>query len=192
MSPSIPTTSLPRSPLSTPTLLCWTHSPRRGKGSISPWVPLAPLFSPPLPTPPGTLLASCIRPASSELPSSAPPDIPTGEAGAHLPVPRNLDDILSTSWFRGHEAQQETTVLSPEGLPGPGHTGQETLGAQGSLLIRDVTAQDTGSYTAVLDTRRGRRSVTEQTHVKGEWGPKAGPIGTPSVPAVRTSNKALK
>lgn len=116
----------------------------------------------------GTLLASCACPASSELPSSAPPDILTEEARAHLPVPRNLDGILSASWFRRHEAQQETMVFSPEGLPGPGHTGQETLGAQGSLLVRDVTAQDTGSYTAVLDTRRGRRSVTEQTHVKAD------------------------
>lgn len=141
---------------------------RAAWGSTSPWVPLAPLFSPLLPTPPGTLLASCLCPASSELPSSAPPDILTEGASAHLPVPRILDGILSTSWFRGHEAQQEATVFSPEGRPGPGHT-------------------DAGSDTVMLDPSRGRRSVTEQTHVKGEWGPKAGPIRTPSVPAVTCS-----
>nr|XP_055103360.1 immunoglobulin superfamily member 23-like isoform X1 [Symphalangus syndactylus] len=39
------------------------------------------------------------------------------------------------------------------------------LGTQGSLVIRNVTAQDSGSYTVVLETSRGRRSVTEQIHV---------------------------
>ncbi|XP_005863456.1 PREDICTED: immunoglobulin superfamily member 23 [Myotis brandtii] len=97
----------------------------------------------------GTLLASCICPASSELPSSAPPDVLTEGASAHLPVPRNLDGILSTSWFRGHRAQQEAMVSSPEGRPEPGHT-------------------DAGSDTAVLDTSRGRRSVTEQAHVRAQ------------------------
>lgn len=95
----------------------------------------------------GTLLASCICPASSELPSSAPPDIVVTEgAGAHLPIPRNHDGILSTSRSQGHEAQQESTVFSREGLRGPGHPGREMPGAQG--------------------TRRGRRSVTEQIRAK--------------------------
>lgn len=138
-------------------------------------------------SPPGTLLASCICPASSELLSSAPPDILTEGASAHLPIPRNHDGILPTSWFRGHKAQQESTVFSPEGEKGPSHTGREMPDVQGSLVIRNMTAQDAGSYTVVLDTRRGRRSVTEQIHVKGEWGPKAGPIRTPPVPAVSCS-----
>lgn len=114
----------------------------------------------------GTLLASCICSASSELPSSASPDFLTEGASAHLPVPSNFDGILSTSWFRGHEAWPEAMVFSPEGLPGPGHTGRETLDTQGSLVIRNVTAQDSGSYTVVLETSRGRRSVTEQIRVK--------------------------
>ncbi|XP_054444426.1 immunoglobulin superfamily member 23 [Pteronotus mesoamericanus] len=114
----------------------------------------------------GALLASCIRSASSELPSSAPLNFVTEGASAHLPVPSNLDGILSTSWFRGHEARPEAMIFSPEGLPGPGHTGRETLGTQGNLVVRNVTAQDSGSYTVVLETSRGRRSVTEQIHVK--------------------------
>ncbi|KAM5296441.1 immunoglobulin superfamily member 23 [Glossophaga mutica] len=114
----------------------------------------------------GTLLATSICSASSEPPSSAPPDFLTEGASAHLPVPSNLDDILSTSWFRGHEARPEAMIFSPEGLPGPGHSGREMLGTQGSLLIRNVTAQDSGSYTVVLTTSRGRRSVTEQIRVK--------------------------
>lgn len=56
-------------------------------------------------------------------------------------------------------------IFSPEGLPGPGHTGRETLDTQGSLVISNVTAQDSGSYTAVLETSRGRRSKTEQIRV---------------------------
>lgn len=57
-------------------------------------------------------------------------------------------------------------IFSPEGLPGPAHTGREILGTQGSLVLRNVTAQDSGSYTVVLETSRGRRSATKQIHVK--------------------------
>ncbi|XP_047646020.1 immunoglobulin superfamily member 23 [Phacochoerus africanus] len=57
-------------------------------------------------------------------------------------------------------------IFSPKGFPGPGHTGRETLDPQGSLIIRNVTTQDAGSYTVVLETSRGRRSATEQIHVK--------------------------
>ncbi|XP_061028461.1 immunoglobulin superfamily member 23 [Eubalaena glacialis] len=113
----------------------------------------------------GSLLAFFTCSASSELPSSASLDPLTEGADAHLPVPRSLDGVLSTSWFRGHEAQPEAMIFSPEGLPGPGHTGRETLDTQGSLVIRNVTTQDAGSYTVVLETSRGRRSATEQIQV---------------------------
>lgn len=126
--------------------------------------------SPVLPSPShpsqGSLLAFCTGPASSELPSSASLDPLTEGADAHLPVPRSLGDVLSTSWFRGHEARPEAMIFSPKGFPGPGHTGRETLDPQGSLIIRNVTTQDAGSYTVVLETSRGRRSATEQIHVK--------------------------
>ncbi|XP_032983899.1 immunoglobulin superfamily member 23 [Rhinolophus ferrumequinum] len=114
----------------------------------------------------GTLLASCTCSASLEPPSSVSPDSLTEGAVAVLPVPSNIDGVLATSWFRGHEARPETMIFSPEGLPGPGHTGRETLGTQGSLVIRNVTAQDSGSYTVVLETSRGRRSKTEQIRIK--------------------------
>lgn len=113
----------------------------------------------------GTLLASCICSASSELPSSVPLDFLHEGASPRLAVRSKLDGILSTSWFREHEAQPEAMV-SPEGLPGPDHTGREMLGAQGSLVARNVTAQDSGSYTVVLENSRRRRSVTEHKHVK--------------------------
>lgn len=109
----------------------------------------------------GTLLASCTCSASLELPSSVSPE----GTVALLPVPSNIEGVLSTSWFRGHEARPETMIFSPEGLPGPGHTGRETLGTQGNLVIRNVTAQDSGNYTVVLETRRGRRSETEQIRI---------------------------
>ncbi|XP_036284612.1 immunoglobulin superfamily member 23 [Pipistrellus kuhlii] len=109
----------------------------------------------------GTLLASCICPASSELPASAPPDTVTEGAGALLPVPRSRDGLLSTSWSRVHEAQQDSPVFSHEGLRGPGHAGRAMPGAPASPVIRNMT-----SYPAVLDPRRGRRSVAEQTQDK--------------------------
>lgn len=157
--------------------MCHAHSYqlRDTWDSISPLVSLVPpLLSSPFPPPPGTLLASCTCSASLELPSSVSPDFLTEGAVALLPVPSNVEGVLATSWFRGHEARPETMIFSPEGLPGPGHTGREALGTQGNLVIRNVTAQDAGSYTVVLETRRGRRSETEQIRIKGEWGPIAG------------------
>ncbi|KAI5213527.1 Immunoglobulin Superfamily Member 23 [Manis pentadactyla] len=119
----------------------------------------------------GTLLASCTSSASPELPSSASLDPKTEEASAHLPVPGNLDGVLSTSWFPGHKAQPETMIFSPEGLPGPGHTGQEMLGTQGSLDITSMTAQDSGSHTAVPGTSRRRGNATERIHVRAALNP---------------------
>ncbi|KAG5200870.1 hypothetical protein JEQ12_005404 [Ovis aries] len=49
---------------------------------------------------------------------------------------------------------------------GPGHTGRETLDAEGSLIIRNVMTLDAGSYMVVLETSRGRRSATEQIPIK--------------------------
>ena len=92
----------------------------------------------------------------------------TEGADAHLPVPRSLDRVLATSWFRGHEVRPEAMIFSPEGIPGPGHTGRETLDAEGSLIIRNVTTLDAGSYTVMLETSRGRRSATEQIPIKGK------------------------
>uniref|UniRef100_H0XIE9 Ig-like domain-containing protein n=1 Tax=Otolemur garnettii TaxID=30611 RepID=H0XIE9_OTOGA len=112
------------------------------------------------------LLTSCTCSASSELPFSVQLDSLTEGARVHLPVPGSLDGILSTSWFRGHKAQPAAMIFSAEGLPGPAYTGREMLGTHGSLVIRNVTAQDSGSYTVVLETSSGRRSATEQIHVK--------------------------
>nr|XP_054106016.1 immunoglobulin superfamily member 23 isoform X7 [Callithrix jacchus]XP_054106017.1 immunoglobulin superfamily member 23 isoform X7 [Callithrix jacchus]XP_054106018.1 immunoglobulin superfamily member 23 isoform X7 [Callithrix jacchus] len=123
----------------------------------------------PSPLPPGILLTSCTCSAFSELPFSTQLNTWTEGASVHLPVPGSLDGILTTSWFRGHDAQPAAMIFSPEGLPGPAHTGREMLGTQGSLVIRNVTALDSGSYTVVLETSRGHRSVTEQIHVKNSF-----------------------
>ncbi|KAM9755971.1 uncharacterized protein ACBT57_009318 isoform 4-T4 [Dama dama] len=117
----------------------------------------------------GTLLTFSTCSASLELPFSVSLDPLTEGADAHLPVPRSLDGVLSTSWFRGHEVRPEAMIFSAEGLPGPGHTGRETLDTQGSLIIRNVTTLDAGSYTVVMETSAGRRSATEQIQVKATY-----------------------
>ncbi|XP_006871548.1 PREDICTED: carcinoembryonic antigen-related cell adhesion molecule 16-like [Chrysochloris asiatica] len=112
------------------------------------------------------LLTSCSRFVSSIPSISAEPGSLIEGASAHLTVHSNPNDIVATSWFRGHKAQPSAMIFSPEGLPGAGHTGREILGPQGSLIIRNLTAQDSGSYTVELQTSRGRRSATEQIDVK--------------------------
>lgn len=140
------------------------------------WSHLLPSSPPPSLLLQGTLLTSCTCSVFSELPFSAQLNTLTEGASVHLPVPRSLEGILTTSWFRGYDAQPAAMIFSPEGLPGPAHTGREILGTQGSLVLRNVTAQDSGSYTVVLETSRGRRSATKQIHVKSEWGPTVGGI----------------
>ncbi|XP_045669792.1 immunoglobulin superfamily member 23 isoform X2 [Ursus americanus] len=105
----------------------------------------------------GILITSCACSASLELPAPQSPDPLTEGASARLPFPGSPNGVLSTSWFRGHKARQESLIFPSEGLPGPNHTSQEMLDTESSLIIGSGTAQDT-----VLETSRRRRSATEQ------------------------------
>ncbi|KAB0384053.1 hypothetical protein FD755_005970, partial [Muntiacus reevesi] len=105
-----------------------------------------------------TLLTFSTCSASLELPSSVSLDPLTEGADAHLPVPRSLGFFPLLAM-----------IFSAEGLPGPGHTGRETLDTQGSLIIRNATTLDAGSYTVVMETSGGRRSATEQIQVKATY-----------------------
>nr|XP_024647632.1 immunoglobulin superfamily member 23 isoform X1 [Macaca nemestrina] len=159
LSPSSATLDVPRS-LS----VAWERS--LAGTAFCLWSHLLPSSPPPSLLLQGTLLTSCTCSVFSELPFSAQLNTLTEGASVHLPVPGSLEGILTTSWFRGYDAQPAAMIFSPEGLPGPAHTGREMLGTQGSLVLRNVTAQDSGSYTVVLETSRGRRSATKQIHVK--------------------------
>ncbi|XP_037675141.1 immunoglobulin superfamily member 23 [Choloepus didactylus] len=118
----------------------------------------------------GTLLTSCTCSVSLELPVSAQMDPWTKGTRAHLNTPGSLHGILTTSRFWGHKAQPEAMIFSPEGPPGPGHTGQEIPGSRDSLGIKNLMTQDSGSYTVVPESIRGRRSAKEQLQSKAAPG----------------------
>ena len=81
-------------------------------------------------------------------------------ADTQLPVPGALEKDLSTSWFPELEAQPPTSS-SPKGLPGRPRTSQEVPHAEGSLVIRDVSAQNSESHTKVLDAVESQRNLAE-------------------------------
>ncbi|XP_028634554.1 immunoglobulin superfamily member 23 [Grammomys surdaster] len=106
----------------------------------------------------GALLASCTCSPTSKLPQME-------GVGNHLPVPGALEGILSTSRFREHEAQPPA-MSSPEGLPGLPHTSQEVPHTEDSLVIEDVSVQDSESHAEILDAVESHRSLTEHAQVK--------------------------
>ncbi|XP_076785359.1 immunoglobulin superfamily member 23 [Arvicanthis niloticus] len=106
----------------------------------------------------GVLLASCTCSPTSKLPQME-------GAGTHLLVPGALEGVLSTSRFQEHEAQPPA-MSSPEGLPGLPRTGQEVPHTEDSLVIRDMSAQNSESHAEILDAVKSHRSLTEHSQVK--------------------------
>lgn len=106
--------------------------PDSGRGLIPAWKTL--LLT-------GALLASCTCSATSK-----PPHMEG--AGPHLPDPRAPEGVLRTSWFREFEAQPPA-MSPPKGLLGLPHTSQEVPHTEDSLVIKDMSAQNSEVLDAV-------------------------------------------
>ncbi|XP_068383240.1 carcinoembryonic antigen-related cell adhesion molecule 1-like [Eschrichtius robustus] len=66
-------------------------------------------------------------------------------------------DLLGYGWYRGERVENNQLIASCRvhtqvNTPGPAHSGRETIYPNGSLLIQNVTQNDTGYYT-LLATR---------------------------------------
>lgn len=82
---------------------------------------------------------------------SVPPRISEGESVLLLVhgLPRNL---LSLFWYKGVFAVKKFEIAkhikaTNSSVPGPAHSGRETVYSNGSLLLHQVTQNDTGFYT---------------------------------------------
>ncbi|XP_032752273.1 carcinoembryonic antigen-related cell adhesion molecule 5-like isoform X3 [Rattus rattus] len=82
---------------------------------------------------------------------SVPPRISEGESVLLLVhgLPRNL---LSLFWYKGVFAVKKFEIAkhikaTNSSVPGPAHSGRETVYSNGSLLLHRVTQNDTGFYT---------------------------------------------
>ncbi|XP_011791933.1 PREDICTED: carcinoembryonic antigen-related cell adhesion molecule 1 isoform X5 [Colobus angolensis palliatus] len=64
-------------------------------------------------------------------------------------LPQN---ILGFSWYKGERVDNKRLIVAyvmrtQQTTPGPAHSGRETVYSNASLLIQNVTQNDTGSYT---------------------------------------------
>lgn len=82
---------------------------------------------------------------------SVPPSI--AEGGSVLLLVHNLQDKLrGFFWYKGasmsrnHEIARQM-IAKNSSVPGPAHSGRETVYSNGSLLLQNVTRNDTGFYT---------------------------------------------
>ncbi|EDM08278.1 carcinoembryonic antigen gene family 4, partial [Rattus norvegicus] len=98
---------------------------------------------------------------------SVPPSV--AEGGSVLLLVHNLqDELRGFFWYKGasmssnHEIARYRTAKNSS-VPGPAHSGRETVYSNGSLLLQNVTRNDTGFYT--LRTLK-RHQKMELAHVQ--------------------------
>uniref|UniRef100_A0A8C6GZA8 CEA cell adhesion molecule 5 n=1 Tax=Mus spicilegus TaxID=10103 RepID=A0A8C6GZA8_MUSSI len=82
---------------------------------------------------------------------SVPPSIVGGESVLLLVhnLPKNLQSLF---WYKGVIAEEKFELIqhiiaTSSSLPGPAHSGRETVYSNGSLLLQRVMQNDTGFYT---------------------------------------------
>ncbi|XP_021075289.1 uncharacterized protein LOC110336891 [Mus pahari] len=98
---------------------------------------------------------------------SVPPSV--AEGGSVLLLVHNLQDKLrGLSWYKGASVSRNLEVARQiiaknSSVPGPAHSGRETMYSNGSLLLQNVTCNDTGFYT--LRTLSRHRKM-ELAHVQ--------------------------
>ena len=97
---------------------------------------------------------------------SVPPSV--AEGGSVLLRVHNLQDKLrGLSWYKGAHVSRNLEIARQiiaknSSVPGPAHSGRETVYSNGSLLLQNVTWKDTGFYT--LQTVNGFREM-ELAHI---------------------------
>ncbi|XP_006997710.1 cell adhesion molecule CEACAM3-like [Peromyscus maniculatus bairdii] len=103
-----------------------------------------------------SLLTCWYRPTTAQVTiESVPPHVVEGESNLFL-VHNLPDNLLTISWFK-EEANMDHKITTYTlkyniALPGPAHSGRETVYPNGSLWIQNVTHKDTGFY--ILETRK--------------------------------------
>ncbi|XP_061028359.1 carcinoembryonic antigen-related cell adhesion molecule 7-like [Eubalaena glacialis] len=79
-------------------------------------------------------------------------------------------NLLGYSWYRGERVEDQLIasrrIDGSANATGPAHSGRETIYPNGSLLIQNVTQNDTGYYTLLITKNDLQiESVTGQLHV---------------------------
>ncbi|XP_036032660.1 carcinoembryonic antigen-related cell adhesion molecule 3-like [Onychomys torridus] len=105
-----------------------------------------------------TSLLNCGHPLTSAQPTieSVPPSV--GVGASVLLVVHNLpENLQALFWYKGiivfknHEVGQHI-IAKNSSVPGPAHSGRETVYSNGSLVLHNVTWKDAGFYTLLTLT----------------------------------------
>ncbi|XP_028716943.1 pregnancy-specific glycoprotein 22-like isoform X2 [Peromyscus leucopus] len=114
-----------------------------------------------------SLLTCWYRPTTAQVTiESVPPHVVEGESNLFL-VHNLPENLLTISWFK-EEANMDHKIMTYTlkyniALPGPAHSGRETVYPNGSLWIQNVTHKDTGFY--ILETRKVKIISTIYIHL---------------------------
>ncbi|KAG8507050.1 Carcinoembryonic antigen-related cell adhesion molecule 1, partial [Galemys pyrenaicus] len=110
------------------------------------------------PSPPASLLTVWTPPVTAEL--TVEPEPPNAAEGQDvlLRVRDMPGSPILYEWFRGATTDSKQLIMSYKvesqiSTPGPANSSRETVHADGSLLIRNVTQADTGNYTILVTDR---------------------------------------
>ncbi|EDM08260.1 rCG53821, isoform CRA_b [Rattus norvegicus] len=119
-----------------------------------------------------TSLSSCCDPVTSVPLMIEPVPRHAVEGESVLLYVHNLPEALQTfSWYKGVYSLKEFkiaeySIATKSVFPGPAHRGRATGYTNGSLLLQDLTARDTGLYTLVtLDSNSKIKSAPVQVTV---------------------------
>ncbi|KAF6076934.1 hypothetical protein HJG60_002587 [Phyllostomus discolor] len=96
------------------------------------------------------------------------------------------ENLVSYSWYRGERVDSKHQIATyiitlARILPGPAHSGRETIYTNGALLLQKVILNDTGHYTLQTITKDTQTEVASgQLRVYK-------PVGKPSIRARNTT-----
>ncbi|XP_012588926.1 PREDICTED: carcinoembryonic antigen-related cell adhesion molecule 6 [Condylura cristata] len=100
----------------------------------------------------GSLLAFWVLPGAAQLTIEPEPVNAIEGGNVTLHVRGLLKEAGIFKWYKGGKVDSKTLIMSYKvGVPadgtGPAHSSRETINPNGSLLVRNVTQEDTGPYT---------------------------------------------
>ncbi|XP_042128588.2 pregnancy-specific glycoprotein 22-like [Peromyscus maniculatus bairdii] len=132
-----------------------------------------------------SVLIYCHSPTNAEVTiESVPLDVFEGD-NVLLHVHNLPESLLSFVWFKGLTNMKHRIALYVLNtnliVPGPVHSGRETMYRNGSLWIHNVTHKDTGFYTLQTINRHGRTVSITTMHLHVH--PKLFTCGCPHISA---------
>lgn len=114
-------------------------------------------------------------PTSAQLTAESVPTSVAEGASVLLLVHNLPENLRAIFWYKGAIVFKDLEVArymiaKNSSVPGPAHSGRETMYSNGSLLIQNVTRNDVGFYTLwTLSTDLKAKAEHVQLQVDSKW-----------------------